>query len=178
MKGIAHYMKLLIRIGIRAAVKKSAIDAFLDSVVKEQQSHQQKMSGVDEIRALAEPIAYTCAFCQKPTEASCFRHLSLTYHPQCVTCPQCHRLDSYVSVDEVFEKCRFCSAPRDPDLQYVDLHKQYVHLLWVALARFVFTCGLDLNEVVDAYNVELKLMKARVTDETPIRMLNDIVISS
>lgn len=153
--GLAHYLKLLIRICLQGALK----------LERETGSHEGLTKFLDEIGALddrleaedeREPRAETedfvarsadnCAICDKSVEDKCFARKDRRFHAQCLMCGKCSRplIDDITSArwDESSQKA-FCDRHAGHNVQggivFITRLQQYVHLLRVAHARLLAT---------------------------------------
>jgi hypothetical protein len=153
--GLAHYLKLLIRICLQGALK----------LEREAGSHEGLTNFLDEIGALddrleadedKDPRAETenlvarsadnCAVCDKSVEDKCFARSDRRLHAQCLTCTKCSRPladdPSLARWDESSSKVfcdRHAGSSSDSNLVLVTRLQQYVHLLRVAHARLLAT---------------------------------------
>ena len=158
--GLAHYLKLLIRIGLQGSLKlereKDSPDGlhyFLTNLgdlaaLGVPETAANLMAGVE---GLADPHSDCCAFCKEPVDDECASVSGCRFHlrPCHVICAMCQKeLASNLS-DALWsekEKRTFCSncarqqklAPDALDrFNQVSKLQQYVFLLRVALARLL-----------------------------------------
>lgn len=102
--GCAHYLKLLIRIGLNNAMKlnkfrcdTNALDSFLLIIKRyEEIEVTDKLVGDSRISIgsrLAVPYLATdaCRGCKKSIEKSCVRFMNLRWHMKCFECSFCHK---------------------------------------------------------------------------------------
>ncbi|KAH8692000.1 putative Rho GTPase activator [Talaromyces proteolyticus] len=161
--GLAHYLKLLIRIGLQGSLKleraKNTPDglfAFLDHLelhlqeLKASEEHQSTdlMSGVNH---LADQFSDCCTACKEPIDDACILYGERRWHikPPHLSCSSCQKdltveiHDAMWSAKEDRPFCRPCALQkgRAPDAQggFTNVTKlvQYVFLLKVALARLL-----------------------------------------
>ncbi|KAG9807715.1 GTPase-activating protein-like protein of the rho/rac family, partial [Aureobasidium melanogenum] len=153
--GLAHYLKLLIRICLQGALK----------LERETGSHEGLTNFLDEIGALDDRLdaeddkdprsetenfvarsADNCAICDKSVEDKCFVRRDRRFHAQCLTCSKCsrHLADDHTLArwDESSQKLfcdRHAANSSEGDFIFVTRLQQYVHLLRVAHARLLAT---------------------------------------
>lgn len=158
--GLAHYLKLLIRIGLQGALKlereKDAPDGlhyFLDNLgdldaLGQPETPANLMTGVE---GLADPLSDCCASCKEPIDDECIILKVQRWHmkPPHVICAECQKdltsdlNDALWSEKERQPFCRSCAVEHNlaPDAQegftHVTKLQQYVFLLRVALARLL-----------------------------------------
>lgn len=113
--GCAHYLKLLIRVGLNNALKLNkirgdtkALDRFLKTTKKfEDIEASDKLQGDSRISIgsrLAIPFNATdaCRACQKSVEKSCVRYKNMRWHMKCFSCSKCLRQPSTEFIVESF----------------------------------------------------------------------------
>lgn len=147
--GLAHYLKVLIRIGLTGALsletrydsKSVAINQFLSQLMelankKRQYSlHQQDYTISSDL----------CQFCRKACEDACFRFKSYIWHDTCFACSQCctplrneYKL-TYIHQQDLSIRCKRCIRPTDTGylqgVESVSKLKQSSFLLQLALRR-------------------------------------------
>lgn len=156
--GLAHYLKLLIRIGLQGALKleretgsTQGLHAFLDELADLDAIKEQESKGLDlhdSIAGLAHQDSDCCAQCMEPIDDECIMIYGKRWHmkPPHLTCSKCQRdltqdlRDAYY--DEIDERV-YCEehARRGSgvvsDFTKVTKLQQYVFLLRVALARLL-----------------------------------------
>ncbi|OXV07990.1 hypothetical protein Egran_04243 [Elaphomyces granulatus] len=159
--GLAHYLKLLIRIGLQGALKlereKDVSDGLfqfldhledLENVQLSEGTPADLMIGVD---ALADQSSDCCAACNAPIDDACVVLGDQKWHmkPPHLVCGACQKDLTVELEDGVWSEkddrpfCRNCAFQkgRAPDAQggfaYVTKLRQYVFLLRVALARLL-----------------------------------------
>ncbi|KAI9798957.1 MAG: hypothetical protein M1833_004310 [Piccolia ochrophora] len=153
--GLAHYLKLLIRISLQGALKlereRRNIDGLhqflnelndLDSV-KEAEKSLDSTAGVSGLAAKGSDL---CTACAAAIEGECARVLARRWHLNCLTCSNCARDLGRTIEDARWSEeiqrllCSTC-APRSPDacggFDHITRLQQYVYLLRVALARLL-----------------------------------------
>lgn len=113
--GCAHYLKLLIRIGLNNALKLNkirgdikALDGFLQRTKRfEDIEAADKLQGDSRISIgsrLAVPVNATdaCRACLKSIEKSCVRYKNMRWHIKCFECSKCKRQPSAEFIVESF----------------------------------------------------------------------------
>lgn len=155
--GCAHYLKLLIRIGLNNALKLNklrgdtkGLDAFLNATKKFEEIELGDKSGKTNDAHLGVPHNATdaCRFCLKSIEKSCVRFENFRWHTKCLECSLCHRKPTtdfkvetflYGADDTIL--CTSCSKTNTNGIGYVsgfttvtDL-SQLVYLLKIAIFR-------------------------------------------
>ncbi|EEP76544.1 conserved hypothetical protein [Uncinocarpus reesii 1704] len=157
--GLAHYLKLLIRIGLQAALKYER-EATTPAELFKFLGQVEDLEGVNKISAteltanverLANQQSDCCAACQEPIDDECIILGERLWHkkPPHLVCGACQDdLTMDLSRARWSEKhdrpfCRACAEQRGHDPQavggfsYVTKLQQYVFLLHVALARLL-----------------------------------------
>lgn len=153
--GLAHYLKLLIRICLQGALRleregntSDGLYQFLDDLGDLESSKGD--DGVLQVTAggtrLSASDSDHCASCNRSVEDECAKNGDMRWHLNCVRCTRCMR-DLGRLLDEAFFNafdrkiyCRNCIGPNpDPSmaLEHVSKLQQYVFLLRVALARLL-----------------------------------------
>ncbi|EAS37005.3 rho-GTPase-activating protein [Coccidioides immitis RS] len=157
--GLAHYLKLLIRIGLQGALKVERETQSADELFKFLQKAED-LDGLNRISAsgltsnverLANQQSDCCAACKDPIDDECISLGERLWHkkPPHLVCGACQDdLTMDLSRARWSEKndrpyCRACAEQRGHDSQaiggfvYVTRLQQYVFLLEVALARLL-----------------------------------------
>lgn len=154
--GLAHYLKLMIRICLSGALKleretSSAVglESFLEDISKlderlEADSHRDSRQDAD---AYVDKSADTCLVCNNAVEDKCFRRDRGVLHAQCMVCPKCKKDfsdDSGAARWSDSTQRVWCDAHAPTDARAggfvpVTRLQQYVHLLRVAHARLLAT---------------------------------------
>ncbi|RMZ86516.1 hypothetical protein DV736_g6258, partial [Chaetothyriales sp. CBS 134916] len=175
--GLAHYLKLLIRIGLQGALKleretgsTQGLYAFLDELsdlehIKEQEAKSLDLG--DGNAGLAGQDSDCCAACQQPIDDECVMvygkrwHLKPSSHLACVVCKRDLGRDlgaaAYAEHDERVYCADHIKRAPGPLLAFSHVTKlqQYVFLLKVALARLleVLKAGGTLPHTSDDPNL-------------------------
>ena len=155
--GLAHYLKLLIRISLQGALKlereRSSIEGLnrfledlqdLDSVKESDQS----LSLTTGISDLADQQSDVCFQCKDPIDDECVKMNWQRWHRIHLACDYCDRIvgedpgNALWSDKESVVACRRCQEERHildatPRFESVTRLQQYVYLLRVALARLL-----------------------------------------
>ncbi|KAK5654995.1 hypothetical protein OQA88_6754 [Cercophora sp. LCS_1] len=156
--GLAHYLKLLIRICLKGALRtekeRNASDClyhFLDDLgdlegLKVEDNPAAALQLTGGLAQLAKNESDQCQVCRRPVEDECLKNGDRRWHINCANCSQCGielgrnvreaRLDLYSG--KMF--CRNCEAyasENAPPFERVSRLQQYVYLLQVALARLL-----------------------------------------
>ncbi|KAF2733264.1 RhoGAP-domain-containing protein [Polyplosphaeria fusca] len=155
--GLAHYLKLLIRICLQGALKleretrsASGLTGFLSQVnsldarLEEEASKDQ---GV-ESSVLVPRFADTCPICDKQVEDKCLRKDNMSFSYGCMVCRGCGTdllrdiKNAHWSRATKSVFCRNCAAnvpDAEPGFEPITKLQQYIHLLKVAHARLMAT---------------------------------------
>ncbi|PVH91617.1 rho-type GTPase-activating protein-like protein [Periconia macrospinosa] len=155
--GLAHYLKLLIRICLQGALKleretRSAIGLtnFLAQVnaLDQRLEHEAQVDQAAEAAVLVPRSADACPMCDTQVEDKCLHMNNMSFNYGCMVCRGCSadlRSDfknAYWSKSQLKVFCPACAAAQ-PDaesgFQSVTKLRQYVHLLKVAHARLMAT---------------------------------------
>jgi hypothetical protein len=152
--GLAHYLKLMIRICLSGALKleretssAEGLESFLEDISKldDRLEADGQRDAKADAEAYVDKSADTCTVCNKAVEDKCFRKDKRVLHTQCLACYKCARdfsddagaarwseRDQRVSCD--------VHAPSDTRAGgFIPVSRllQYVHLLRVAHARLL-----------------------------------------
>ncbi|KAF2754120.1 rho GTPase activator [Pseudovirgaria hyperparasitica] len=153
--GLAHYLKLLIRICLQGSLRleretgnQEGLGSFLNDInALEPKIEKDAEADANTESALYTPrSADTCPVCEKSVEDRCFKNGHLVFHTGCMVCQNCGNdmteniSDARWTSSRQRVLCSECSriAP-DADGGFVTVSKlrQYVHLLRVAHARLL-----------------------------------------
>ncbi|KAM0714821.1 hypothetical protein Q7P37_009285 [Cladosporium fusiforme] len=154
--GLAHYLKLMIRICLSGALKlerdtrsSQGLELFLADIGKldnrlEAESNRDSRADAD---AYVDRSADTCPVCNKAVEDKSFRKDHRVIHTQCLSCSKCGKNfgDDPASAYQYEANGRiFCDVHAPPEttkggFTSVTRLQQYVHLLRVAHARLLAT---------------------------------------
>ncbi|KAL0938923.1 rho GTPase activator [Colletotrichum truncatum] len=153
--GLAHYLKLLIRICLQGALRlekesksSEGVYQFLDDLgeldaMKAEDNTLQSITGNSR---LAAKDSDHCALCNKSVEDECALNSERRWHIACVNCSNCSK-ELGRKLDEArhnaFDNTVWCNnclgvnSEGMPPFEYVTKLQQYVFLLKVALARLL-----------------------------------------
>ena len=142
---LAHYMKLLVRIGLRTSLKlednrvSKALTVFLKALTTAKDS-KLCVSSIPLLELLSKS-ADSCAACNKPVEDGCYRLDKNIWHKGCYKCTHCGVV--YNGCVGVLGKLTCYSCRVLSNVIPVSGLEQNSHLLHVALARFRATIYPD-----------------------------------
>ena len=170
--GLAHYLKLLIRICLQGALRYEremsqphALDRLLDVINSlESMLDAEEANEGKDLTDYVHVGADTCPICTRPVEDRCFRHSDKVFHYGCMKCESCkkdlvdqHKTANWDNRDERL-LCDSCIGDASYGLHGftpVSRLQQYIHLLRVAHARLLanlrtsgalpHTSGMDLS---------------------------------
>ena len=161
MTGLAHYLKLLIRISLQGALKlererKSieGLNRFLEDLqdlhsLKETDQSLKSLSLISGGSELADQQSDICHKCKEPIDDECVKLERQRWHKQHLSCDNCEKVlgddlpNALWSEREGEILCRPCQNERrhlsdaEPKFELVTRLQQYVYLLRVALARLL-----------------------------------------
>lgn len=155
--GLAHYLKLMIRICLSGALKleretetAEGLESFLEEISKleDRLEAEAARDSPRETAAYVERSADTCVICNKAVEDKCYRtNNKAIIHSQCLTCATCNRdlterpRSTYWSeqTQRIFCDQHAPGDTRAANLVVITRLQQYVHLLRVAHARLLAT---------------------------------------
>lgn len=156
--GLAHYLKLLIRICLQGALKLEretgsdrGLHEFLDTIngLENKLELEEGKESSAELAAYVQESSDTCPICMKPVEDKCYRWEDRVYHTTCMNCESCQRDLSLQSDHALWDDreqrllCQDCIGSKKEVIQgqfiAVTRLQQYVHLLRVAHARLLAT---------------------------------------
>lgn len=153
--GLAHYLKLLIRICLQGALRlerdagrNEGLYQFLEDLGDFESFKNDEgfiSSSVSDVRLAAKDSDH-CNACRRSVEDECVTNGNVRWHLACTRCNRCGREIGrslgearYDSFDrKIF--CTHCVTPSSDtlvELEYVSKLQQYVYLLKVALARLL-----------------------------------------
>lgn len=155
--GLAHYLKLLIRISLQGALKlereRKSIEGlhqFLaDLEHLESLKEAENVDLLSDVSGLADQQSDLCHKCKEPVDDECIKHDQHRWHKNHVTCDYCERAIGEEIRDVLWSEregqvvCRRCHEERRqaPDavasFESITRLQQYVYLLRVALARLL-----------------------------------------
>ncbi|KAF9934403.1 hypothetical protein FBU30_002227 [Linnemannia zychae] len=159
--GLAHYLKILIRIALTCALKlerqynsTSVIARFLNKLVElaNRDKFQSEVHGKPTVDA--EVTSDLCAACRVTIEDECFTYNHhQRWHPKCLICAKCAKPQTTVYYDTLFDAdrgsvlCQQCKTPESQaGFSHVTKLEQYTFLLRVALIRLENLLHLNGDE--------------------------------
>jgi hypothetical protein len=145
--GLAHYLKVLIRIGLTGALslerktdtKSGAISRFLSQLMELANKKRQYLHEADYTVS-----SDLCQFCRKACEDACYRYQACLWHDQCFACSQCcvplrdEYSETFIHNQTLTIVCKKCITQKEcysQGVQYISKLKQSSFLLRVALRR-------------------------------------------
>ncbi|TGZ77387.1 RhoGAP-domain-containing protein [Ascodesmis nigricans] len=153
--GLAHYLKLLIRISLQGALKLErdfkdgeALPKFLQelSSLDAMNAKQTLEATQGDSENLADQHSDICTSCRSAIEEECARYNERRWHMNCLVCANCQKPMKAMITDALWSEgehrliCRDCStkvADAKDGMERITRLKQYVFLLRVALARLL-----------------------------------------
>ena len=156
--GLAHYLKLLIRIGLQGALKlererqtTQGLHAFLDELADLETIKEQELKNLDlndSVQGLAHQESDCCAECSEPIDDECVMIYGKRWHVKpahlkCSTCQKDLTRDLKTAAYNDRDERVYCSDHARwmqgsvPGFSRVTKLQQYVFLLRVALARLL-----------------------------------------
>ncbi|KAI9695599.1 MAG: hypothetical protein M1820_008524 [Bogoriella megaspora] len=155
--GLAHYLKLLIRICLQGALRlerethsQQGLQDFLEQVnhLDERLELDPDASSLAEASEYVDASADTCPVCNKPVEDKCVRSRHRVFHVGCMSCQHCGRdLHQHLDIARWSEATLKLLCTDDAvgvydaegDFEQITRLTQYVFLLKVAHARLLAT---------------------------------------
>ena len=154
--GLAHYLKLLIRICLQGSLRlereinsELGLHQFLDEINKlEPRLEVDDATEPGDLSNYVNVTADTCPICSREVEDRCYRHGAHVVHTGCMECEICHRdLKSDLGGarwDANGQRllCTDCTSDYsgiERGFTLITRLRQYVHLLRVAHARILAT---------------------------------------
>ncbi|KAK4158139.1 hypothetical protein C8A00DRAFT_28850 [Chaetomidium leptoderma] len=156
--GLAHYLKLLIRICLQGALRiekegknPDGLYHFLDDLsdletLRSDDNSTTTLQLTSGMSRLSAHDSDQCALCRKPIEDGCAKNDDKRWHLACANCSRCGkelgrnlqdaRLDPY-DATILCSTCEPNSSPNAAPFEHVTKLQQYVFLLQVALARLL-----------------------------------------
>ncbi|KAI1345126.1 rho-type GTPase-activating protein [Xylariaceae sp. FL0016] len=152
--GLAHYLKLLIRICLQGALKiererqsSDGLYEFLEDlgVLESMKNDEESLQITIGMSRLSANDSDQCTSCRKPIEDECALSGDRRWHLACVTCVQCGS-ELGRSLDEArlhrehkiyCAKCEALTGEHGQPLERTSKLQQYIFLLKVALARLL-----------------------------------------
>ncbi|OIW35094.1 RhoGAP-domain-containing protein [Coniochaeta ligniaria NRRL 30616] len=156
--GLAHYLKLLIRICLQGALRiekerhvSDGLYQFLDDLdnldgLRAEDNSTTTLQLSTGMARLSANDSDQCVLCRKPIEDECAKHGENRWHINCVSCVHCGKALGRNLQDARFNRYDskiFCSEHEDystekvSGFEHVSKLQQYIFLLQVALARLL-----------------------------------------
>ncbi|KAK3934794.1 hypothetical protein QBC46DRAFT_70117 [Diplogelasinospora grovesii] len=156
--GLAHYLKLLIRICLQGALRiekerntSDGVYQFLDDLsdleaLKGEDNSTTTLQLTTGMARLSANDSDQCTLCRKPIEDECVKNGDKRWHVACVNCSRCGKelgrtlQDAHLNLfdGKVFcNSCQSYSSEKAPPYERVSKLQQYIFLLQVALARLL-----------------------------------------
>ncbi|KAI1845303.1 hypothetical protein JX265_005460 [Neoarthrinium moseri] len=152
--GLAHYLKLLIRICLQGALKaekehntQEELYQFLDDlgVIETAKTEDTMLQVTVGMSRLSANDSDQCTLCRKPIEDGCALNEDKRWHTACVSCVQCDKpLGGDLSEAQLQRDLRiFCTScarqygQMGKPFERISKLQQYIFLLKVALARLL-----------------------------------------
>lgn len=156
--GLAHYLKLLIRISLQGALKLErerrsleGLNRFLEELadLESVKNAEKSLDLTAGVSGLADQQSDLCHQCKQPIDEECVKLGQQRWHKKHLTCEHCQTVlgeelgDALWSGREGRTVCRRCADERGqaPDatesFERITKLQQYVYLLRVALARLL-----------------------------------------
>lgn len=153
--GLAHYLKLLIRICLQGALRiekeqthSDGLYIFLDDLgnLETLKIEDGSLQITAAMSRLAANESDQCVQCRKPVEDECAKNGEKRWHLACVTCTRCGKelgrnlSEAHLNVYDQMIFCNNCesfSSEPAPPFERITKLQQYVFLLQVALARLL-----------------------------------------
>jgi LIM domain len=155
--GLAHYLKLLIRICLQGALKleretgtPEGLNAFLEKIntLDERLLQDEARDPISESVPYVQRTSDACPVCENPVEDKCARMGDRVFHYPCLVCRRCgaelnDNLNDAKWSPSTKEVLCYRDGSQVPDAEGGFIHitrlQQYVHLLKVAHARLLAT---------------------------------------
>ncbi|EDK41839.1 conserved hypothetical protein [Lodderomyces elongisporus NRRL YB-4239] len=195
--GCAHYLKLLIRIGLKDALllnktygTSEALDEFLNDISQYEEIANVSAENVGDakhfIESLSVPLGSTdaCIKCLKSVEKACIKFQNDRWHLKCFTCYHCHR--------EVSHEASECRRTRDNQIlckncidegigenvsikgfSHVSDLSQLVYLLKIALQRSKSVMCIDFDKAAAPLGEEQQA-RPDIERATYVQTLDDV----
>jgi len=156
--GLAHYLKLLIRICLQGALRiekeRNTADGlyqFLDDLsdlegLKAEDNSTTMLQLTTGMARLSANDSDQCMLCRKPIEDECAKNNEKRWHIACTNCSRCGRelgrslQDARLNLYDAKIFCSNCetySSEKAPPFERISKLQQYIFLLQVALARLL-----------------------------------------
>lgn len=162
--GLAHYVKLLIRIGLQKSLRlQTDSDCFINQIAAQYllDPPPNSMTAV-RLQQLLPPV-WDCYKCRKPVEGECYTKWiavdrpDARLHDKCLHCDTCTQPgfavdpELHQTMEGYFKgrlNCTNCDARRPPGVRFVNTLDLYMMLLWGALAYLVQDCQFQFANIL------------------------------
>ncbi|KAF8426326.1 hypothetical protein EV426DRAFT_661467, partial [Tirmania nivea] len=160
--GLAHYLKLLIRISLQGALKLEreynnniALGKFLEELgdLESAKEGKQSLEATQGMPAnLADATSDLCPGCNLTIEDECAKNVNRRWHLGCLNCGNCvrelkhHVGDALLMAADHRILCRTCASHVQgsrQEFEHITKLKQYIFLLRIALARLLLMLRQD-----------------------------------
>lgn len=162
--GLAHYVKLLIRIGLKSSMLLGqGSDVFIEQIsTRYSQDASPNSMTAHRLQELLPP-AWDCLECHKAVESACYvttrgQLSERRLHDGCVICTSCNTgggfelsaelLNTVQGFEAGRQKCSVCLAPRPGRIRFLNMLDLYSLLLWGAIAQLAQLCQFQFSEVL------------------------------
>ncbi|KAK3693843.1 hypothetical protein B0T22DRAFT_53220 [Podospora appendiculata] len=156
--GLAHYLKLLIRICLQGALRiekernvADGLHQFLDELsdleaLKAEDNSTTTLQLTGGLSRLSANDSDQCMLCRKPIEDECAKNGDKRWHIACTNCSRCGKElgralhDAHLNLYDSKVFCNSCetySSDKAPPFERISKLQQYIFLLQVALARLL-----------------------------------------
>jgi hypothetical protein len=156
--GLAHYLKLLIRICLQGALRiekergtSEGLYQFLDNLndlesLKAGDNSTTTLQLSSGMSRLSANDSDQCVLCRKPIEDECAKNGDKRWHITCMDCSRCGRelgrnlQDARLNMYDSKVYCNNCESyatEHAPPFEHISKLQQYIFLLQVALARLL-----------------------------------------
>ncbi|KAI5963483.1 rga1 [Candida pseudojiufengensis] len=155
--GCAHYLKLLIRIGLYNALKLNkiqgtteALETFLQLISKFESINTLDIEDLKTGLYTPQSSTDACTSCAKSIEKSCMKFGDHRWHLKCFICNECHSPIESVegvtfNVSHQAINCKKCINEGIAGFEYVSDLSQLVYLLKIALLRSRSVMNIDFS---------------------------------
>ncbi|KAI5950839.1 rga1 [Candida jiufengensis] len=156
--GCAHYLKLLIRIGLYNALKLNklhgtteALEQFLQLIAKFESKNTLDIEDLKTELYTPQSSTDACTSCTKSIEKSCIKFGDHRWHLKCFVCARCQlHIESIegVTFDVARQaiNCKKCINEGIAGFEYISDLSQLVYLLKIALLRSRSVMNIDFNK--------------------------------
>lgn len=163
--GCAHYLKLLIRIGLSNSLKVNQlkgtsnatgnffakIKVFEQFTIIEAESTKSNLEAIERKLLIPPNASDACHECKKSIEKACIKFNNHRWHLSCFNCSKCNSSIVDDTKTSTYKDgkiyCGNCATPESvPGFEKVSNLSQLIYLLKIALSRSKAIMSVDLNE--------------------------------